>query len=801
MSQLNTADRPKNELKKAGGGINVRVVLHAIQRHPLALFGVMVLAAAAMASVWFFLPLPKKSAAVMFYISSQPHMLLGPTLESRLDFGSYKQSQLALIKNRRTLNAALNDPDVRGLAVVNSQRDPIMWLDRSLIVDARGGGEFMRLAIEGENGDELLTILKAVVKAYLAAAHDRDNGDRIRRQEELEKKDKETRDELKGFQDKIDEIAISLRTADGPTLVIMDAYRRDGLQRAIQTVAALNDELTNFRNDLTAAKNTTKRSTVISGAAWASALISPGTPFGLPLLPVATSMAWTTIPPSAIFLPPALVEEELHRDPTWQKLKQEAARTAQHYKETEARLTAGVNSEVLKNARAASQAAEERLGKYELDMRGKVEAFLKEKYLQNEEAWIASLQAKCDQKKLEIDRADAKIKDIEKEISKYNVWREDLQHIRSKIEKKERVSGELAEQIERLKVEGKVPPRVTISEDPYIVEGIEGNRRLKFAIMTCLGTFLVGFGLVVAWEYRSRRVTHAEEVSTALGTRLIGTIPPFTSNARNVSPTDDFHKILVEAIDTTRTMLMHAAPAGTKQRVLIVTSALAGEGKTTLSGHLAISLTRAGFRTLLVDGDMHAPSAHALFDLPSSPGLSEVLCGQVDLTQAVRPSPIPGLSILPAGKWTMATRQMLVRDRWQRLKQEMEANFDFVVVDTSPLLLVTDTILLAREADCVILSVLLGVSQVARVSETMDRLNALGVELAGVVVNNVRGDAYHHKYAYQSKYPALPNGDGFALSPEKVRIGGTGAPDLVSAVGVSAPASGEASHYAEECSE
>jgi succinoglycan biosynthesis transport protein ExoP len=187
----------------------------------------------------------------------------------------------------------------------------------------------------------------------------------------------------------------------------------------------------------------------------------------------------------------------------------------------------------------------------------------------------------------------------------------------------------------------------------------------------------------------------------------------------------------------------------------MVTSALSGEGKTTLSGHLAISLTRAGFRTLLVDGDMHAPSAHTLFDFPTSPGLSEVLCGEVDLAGAVRSSPIPGLSVLPAGKWTMATRQMLVGNRWRLLKREMESQFDFVVVDTSPLLLVTDTILLAREADGVILSVLLGVSQIARVAETVNRLQTVGAEVVGVVVNNVKSDVYHNNYTYRSKYPKL----------------------------------------------
>jgi capsular exopolysaccharide synthesis family protein len=157
---------------------------------------------------------------------------------------------------------------------------------------------------------------------------------------------------------------------------------------------------------------------------------------------------------------------------------------------------------------------------------------------------------------------------------------------------------------------------------------------------------------------------------------------------------------------------------------------------------LAISLTRAGYRTLLVDGDVQAPSAHAVFNLPAAPGLCEVLRGDAAARDAVYPTGLPGLSVLPAGAWDLAARQALAGDRWRAIKAELEADFDFVVVDSGPVLFVSDSLLMARGADGVLLSVLLDVSRVSSVEETRDRLRAVGANVLGVVVNGVVTPAY-----------------------------------------------------------
>ena len=150
----------------------------------------------------------------------------------------------------------------------------------------------------------------------------------------------------------------------------------------------------------------------------------------------------------------------------------------------------------------------------------------------------------------------------------------------------------------------------------------------------------------------------------------------------------------------------------------------------------------AGTLSELVMENGQAPSAHALFGVPAAPGLCEVLRGEAAAADAVRPTALPGLSVLPAGEWDLVARQALVGHRWKAIKEELEAGYDFVVVDSGPVLLVSDSLLMARDADGVLLSVLLDVSRVASVEETRDRLKTVGANVLGVVVNGVVTPSY-----------------------------------------------------------
>jgi capsular exopolysaccharide synthesis family protein len=257
---------------------------------------------------------------------------------------------------------------------------------------------------------------------------------------------------------------------------------------------------------------------------------------------------------------------------------------------------------------------------------------------------------------------------------------------------------------------------------------------------------LVLVGLAFAWlEFRARRIRSSEEVAAGLGIRVLGAVPELGARGDAVGGAG-----ALESIDAIRTLLLHDDSVEAA-RVVMVTSAAAGEGKTTLASSLADSLARGGHRTLLIDCDLRSPAAHQMFELPMQPGFSEVLLGEIDLADAIQPTPVPGLSVITAGQWDREVLRALARDGTRGLFEKLKTEYDFVVVDSHPVLAATDSLLLGQHVDAVLLSVLRDVSRSPHVYGACERLATLGVRVLGAVVNGATpDDVYAHGIPHEA---------------------------------------------------
>jgi polysaccharide biosynthesis transport protein len=214
---------------------------------------------------------------------------------------------------------------------------------------------------------------------------------------------------------------------------------------------------------------------------------------------------------------------------------------------------------------------------------------------------------------------------------------------------------------------------------------------------------------------------------------------------------------VAECCRAIRTNLLFMSP-DRPPKSLLITSAGPQEGKTTVAASLGITMALSGLRVLLVDTDMRRPRLHKAFGLPSTgDGLSAAILGRLEVMNAVRPSPVPNLSLLPCGATPPNPAELLHSERFLAIVKELDANFDLVMFDSPPLGAVTDAAILARLAEATLLVAKAGRTSRfalarARRQVSIDRsVNVLGCVLNDISLSRQREYGYY-SYYYYSRY-------------------------------------------------
>ena len=310
------------------------------------------------------------------------------------------------------------------------------------------------------------------------------------------------------------------------------------------------------------------------------------------------------------------------------------------------------------------------------------------------------------------------------------------------------IGGEL----EALKIELNAPDRVRLIKEAKAPVGVDKSRKIKMTGMSAGGAFAAIIMLISFWEFRAQRINSHKEVAQGLGIRVVGTLPPSpptisdSLSKRTGQRQALWQHQLIESVDAIRIMLGHTVCDGSL-RTLLVTSAVGGEGKTSLSNHLATSLACSGQKTLLIDGDFRRPMVHSLYDQDRAPGFCELLRGESASDDVVRPTPIGNLWIIPAGNFDSLAMAALSQPSARSVFSQLREKFDFIVVDSAPLLPVADTLLLGRFVDGALFSILRDVSQVPKVEAARQRIAAIGVPILGAVVSGMQLESsYYHRY-------------------------------------------------------
>ncbi len=212
---------------------------------------------------------------------------------------------------------------------------------------------------------------------------------------------------------------------------------------------------------------------------------------------------------------------------------------------------------------------------------------------------------------------------------------------------------------------------------------------------------------------------------------------------------------MAEAYRALRTSLLLSS-LGAPPKIILITSALPQEGKTTTSINTAIVLAQKGVRVLLIDADMRRPSVHKTLDMTGPlKGLSNVLTGTASLPDAITISPqLPNLWVLPAGSPPPNPAELLASANMRTMLSQLREQYDHIVIDTPPTLSVTDAVVLSTRADAVVLVIRSGQTPKTALRRSRDLLIQVNARICGVLLNAVdlASPDYYYYYEYQAKY-------------------------------------------------
>ena len=270
----------------------------------------------------------------------------------------------------------------------------------------------------------------------------------------------------------------------------------------------------------------------------------------------------------------------------------------------------------------------------------------------------------------------------------------------------------------------------------------------------------LGLCLSFCFEYLDNRIKTPEELKSYLGLPSLGLIPAVSSKVlrtlgeRTPLMNSGGPPHFAEAFRKVRTGVIFSS--ADDKRSFVITSTGPGEGKSVVTTNLGIGLAQARQRVLLIDADMRRPSLHHAFGLDQEPGLSDLLCKQAPATHVIRETSVPGLWLMPAGTLPPNPAELLGSNQFRKLLASLArlAHFDWVLLDSPPVMAVTDASLVANVARGVIFVVGAEMTSRHAAQQAVEGLEAAGARFAGAILNRVDLDrnGYYYSRYYRPQY-------------------------------------------------
>jgi capsular exopolysaccharide synthesis family protein len=278
-------------------------------------------------------------------------------------------------------------------------------------------------------------------------------------------------------------------------------------------------------------------------------------------------------------------------------------------------------------------------------------------------------------------------------------------------------------------------------------------------VLAILGGVAAGLGAILFIAVRDDRFASVAEVNATLGDAVVGLLPEVEPGPQNALPLlalDDTRHIYAESYRNLRSAVLFLPTDGERPKILLIASAVPEEGKSTVAANLARTLALSGSRVLLVDGDLRQGHLHHLLNLQASPGLAELLNQTCSAEKVMQKDTLPNFTFISCGERPPGNPgDLFLGCGLEQILARWREQFDYVVIDSSPLFAADDTSCLAPKVDGTLFVVRSGHSSARAAREALELLLQRRARVLGVVVNGADASAnsyYYYKYA--DYYPA-----------------------------------------------
>lgn len=702
-----------------------------------------VCAGLAVGAGWLLIPVNYTASATLRVTTNRPVVMFDKSVQadSLLD---HRRAQASLIKSNRVVMAALARPGISQLPYVRREMDAPTWLKDKIVVSFPDNSQLLQIAITGEDPQQALKLVEAVANAYKERIVDFDQESFDARVETLRARYRENLALLEGKER-------SLAATDSDTARAREI-------RAIDTLADLRAKVQGLRSEASGLDRRIALMTLQLEAFSGKATQGDGS-----LIPDPAEAQRA--------LGDQLLEAALAQDPGIQHIQAEISRSTAAIVEEKlrARSEDAPSVERLEERKESLDAAlaarrEELAPQYRRSIEEQINQGLAQRPLNFQERVRQEIEAlKINKAVLEDEGKLAQAAFDEAAQAAAKTGQDSIQFAsqQSDLNRLRKLTDRMAAELAELEIEEDAAPRITFFDTPSVPLTSDIDKKTRMMGLLGLAGFFAAVVGVAGVDLLARRINSPLEITYGLGLTVMGDVPlvmgrlPSRHGALPRGGGSLAQAMLTESIDSLRTTVLHrAATEGAK--VILVTSPMAQEGKTTVSTQLAASLARSGRRTLLIDGDVRRPTCHALFDVPREPGVSELLRGEAELDDAARPTRVAGLWIIPAGRLDTDAIQALARGELEQAFETIRQDYDLAIIDTGPVLSDSNCLLFGRHSDGVILSVLRDVTRTSRVFEACERIRGVDLRLLGAVVNGVSASRYRSYYGYAYR----PDGPG-----------------------------------------